>query len=172
VKPEPKHSPEYIGGEKGRVFFTGGRKQKDRLIYLARLFRVIPETEKSGVRSRILEELFSEPLKKGDYNYFLRFAEALRDSQEPLEWGPVQSATYFVFVARVILEQKRKPIGRASLKELALKLWAEHRINLRPGSQHTINVFDLKTSDALALEQEVKKLPAITWAHVWKNTGF
>jgi hypothetical protein len=172
VKPKPKYIPEYIGGDLGRIFYTGGSKPKNRVIYLYRLYRVIPDSEKSGARERIRKELSNESLDKCDYDHVRRLSEAMRDSNDSHEWGPVQWATHFVFVAAEILEQQGKPPARAILKDLATKLWAEHQINQRPGSQYTINCFNLTESDRLNLDKELKNLPTVVWAHVWKNTGF
>jgi hypothetical protein len=145
--------------------------QKGRLIYLLRLYEVIPPNELSGLRGRIEEELLIKPLRNNDHGHFRRLSEAIRDRDKLEQWSPVQWAVHFVFLACSFLEHQQQPLDRATVKDLALKLWAQQRINERPG-QYISNVLDLSPSESAALERELKEnMPSVAWHHVWENTG-
>jgi hypothetical protein len=174
-----KNEAKYLGGDLGRIFYTGGRKPKGKLIHLLRLYEVIPQTELSGARERIEEELLIKPLRNNDHNHFRRLAEAIRDKDKGREWSPVQHATHFVFLACAMFEHRQQPLDlarakdRARAKDLALKLWAQRRINDGPG-EYIPNILDLSESEAVTLGQEVKKLKKlqpVVWDHIWKDTG-
>jgi hypothetical protein len=169
-----KNEAKYLGGDLGRTFYTGGRKPKGKLIHLLSLYEVIPQTELSGARSRIEEELLINPLRNNDYNHFRRLSEAMRDKEKARNWSTVQHATHFVFLACAVLEHQQQPhpLDPAMVKDLALKFWAQRKINERPG-QYISDIFNLSESEAIAMDQEVKKLKSlrIVWDHIWKNTG-
>jgi hypothetical protein len=166
-----KNEPRYLGGDLGQIFYTGGRTPKGKLIHLLRLYEVLPQSE-LRLRPLIEEELLIKPLRNNDHNHFRRLAEAIRDRDKGREWTPVKYATHFVFLACAMFnaQQQPKPLDLTRVKDLALKLWAQRRINGRPG-EYISNILDLSESEAFTIAREVKKLPSIVWEHVWKNTG-
>jgi hypothetical protein len=164
-----KNEAKYLGEDRGQIFYTGGRTPKGKLIHLLRLYQVLPKSE-LRLRPLIEEELLIKPLRNNDHNHFRRLAEAIRDRDKGREWSPVQRATHFVFLACTMFEHQQQPLDRARVKDLALKLWAQQRINERPG-QYIPNILDLSESEAFTIAQEVKGLPSIVWDHVWENTG-
>src|SRR5258707_5741033 len=127
-----KNEARYLGGDLGRIFYTGGRTPKGKLIHLLKLYEVVSQTELSGARKRIEEELLIKPLRNNDHNHFRRLAEAIRDRDKGREWSPVHRATHFVFLACAMFEHQQ-PLDPATVNDLALKLWAQPRINERPG---------------------------------------
>jgi hypothetical protein len=99
--------PVFLGGEFGRIFYTGGHKPKGQLIYLLKLYDHASRVPGRKLKGELEEALFLKSYRDDDHAHFRRLDDAIRDKDKP-RWSNTEKATHYVFVAGALLQKGTK----------------------------------------------------------------